>query len=198
MAAQNTDIIYAERSGIPGTLTAKDIANLSSYIIPNSGRFYCYTNNRWVTDSDDNYGGNNFQFNENCGTGAEPLIEWEHMGILVPKNNVIKKLLFAGKSNNNQVTDLEIRIVIKTPNPISRWETGMDNDSEDSVQTLYSGFYKTSSMTAPMNDFMRREIDLNNFQVIEDSMLSIYLRPVGTITSTRYFRATWSWELSNF
>lgn len=169
--------------------------NSSTFLIPCSGRFYCYADLRWVTDSDDNYGPNYYQLNENCGLGVEPLIEWEHMGTYIPAGRRIRKLHFAGKSNNTQVLDLEMRVVIRKPSPITRWETGLDNDGEDVVQTLYTGNFKTAAMTGNSNDFLRRELDLGDVEVTEDSMVSIYVRPVGVLTATRYFRATWSWEV---
>jgi len=176
-------------------LGVKGFHKVPTQLIHNQGRFTCFTDNRWTTDSDDNYGLNQFQFNENCGTGIEPIIEWEHMGILLPENRIIKNLKFAGKSNNNQVSDLEIRVVYKYPNPITNWKTGMDNDNEQTIDTLFSGNYLDATMTGNMNDFMLKEIDLGDFETPEIGMLCIYLRPVGTITATRYYRATYTYEI---
>jgi len=162
--------------------------------ISGAGRFYCYSNRRWVTDSDDNYGSNLHQMNENCGTGTEPIIEWEHMGTLVQPGDVISKLHFSGKSNNNQVSDLEMRIVLKRPSNSSAWETGFDADGEVINEVIFSGNYKTAAMTGDMTDFMKRVIEFDPHVVEHQSMLSIYLRPIGTITGTRYFRATWNFE----
>jgi len=147
-----------------------------------------------VTDSDDNYGPNYYQMNETCGTGVLPDIEWEHMGYLIPKGKYIKDLKFAGKSNNTQVTDLEVYVICRRPDPITRWDTGMDNDLEDVQDVLYSGLFKEIQHTGNMNDFMLKTIDIN-YLVPEDSMISIYLRPVGGITATRYYSATWTWQI---
>ena len=121
------DIMLTQENSLAGGNTLINI----------SGRFYCYTNNRWVTDSDDNYGSQYYQFNENCGTGLTPLIEWEHKGIIIPAGRKIKALHFAGDSNNSQITDLELYAVIRKPNPITKWETGMDGDGEQTRTFCY-------------------------------------------------------------
>lgn len=160
-----------------------------------SGRHYLYADRRWVTSSDDQYGTNYYQIAESGGTGAEPIYEWEHMGNIIPKGRKIKNLTLIGRTNNTQVTNLELRVVCKRPNPITRWETGIDNDSEVSIDVLFSGLFKTTEMTGNTNDMMKRLIDLGNYEVPEDSMLSLYVKPVGTLTGTRYFYSNWVFEI---
>lgn len=167
-----------------------------SSFIPRSGRFYCYTNNRWVTDSDDNYGTNYYQMNENCQTGPDPLIEWEHLGTVLPSGCTIKALHMIGRVNSNQVTDMEYFIVKRTPNPITRYGTGFDNDGEMTNTLITRGFWKSSipGYAGNMND--RHGMTLNlDFDVNELSQISIYIRPVGTLTGNRYFTASWTWEI---
>jgi len=165
-----------------------------THIITNSGRFYLYENNRWVTDSDDSYGSNYHQMNENGGTGSIPVAEWEHLGIIVNKGDIIKELKFVCRTNSNEVTDIEFYIVNRVPTPITRWETGLDNDSEDVSTPIFQGNFVIPGMSGNMTDIRRRIMDIN-FQIPEDSFLSIYLRPVGDLDDTRYLYATWKWTI---
>lgn len=164
-------------------------------LISNSGRFYCYFDDRWVTESNDVYGKNNFQFNENCGTNAEPRIKWQDNGILLGKGKKIKKLMFAGRANNQDLQDLELRVIVKYPTNASLWNTGINNNSQFQVQTLYSGNFKTAAMTGNMNTMMLREIDLGGYELPEHAMLCIYVKPVKSVFLTRYFFATYTFEI---
>ena len=165
--------------------------------INNAGRVYC-TQNRWVTNSDDLYGPNYNQFNENCGSGNNPNIEWEHMGDLILPGTRVKSLTVAGRTTNNSVDDIEVYGLIRKPNPISRWETGMDNDSEDAVTDVFRGLFSNSGeFTHSGNNsndmrLQRWEFDV---PVTDYSMLSLYLRPVGNFSGTRHFPMTYVWEL---
>lgn len=159
-----------------------------------TGRVYCYADRRWVTDGDDNYGPTYYQWNESGGVGVDPIVEWEHRGHLVPKGTKLHELKIEGRSNNAEVTDLEIMVVVKHPDPISRWETGFDGDGEDAAGTftvMRELFYGPSGgpavLTNPSNDRHMRTFDLGGYEVPEDANLSIYFKPVGTLTSTRYY-----------
>ncbi len=202
-AVLEADTVYAVRVGTGFDLFVSDLTGTvahpinNRHQIQNSGRMQCYTNNRWITDSDDNYGPSRDVWNENCGAGNNPLIEWEHMGHMLLPGTTIRSFTLAGKSNSNQVDDIEVIGVTRTPNPVTRWQTGMDNDGEDTVTDLFRGLWRTDgdfTLTGNTNDFMSQTWSLNN-TVNDVSMLSIYMRPIGNITSNRYFRCTYAWGL---
>lgn len=157
-----------------------------------TGRMYCYADLRWVTDSDDNYGTAYYQFSESGGTGLDPIVEFEHRGHLVPKGTKLHQLKFEGRSNNALLTDVEIMCVVKHPDPITRWETGYDNDGEDAATTftvLREFFYGPTGspvLSGPSNDRHMRTFDLGGYEVPEDANLSLYMKPVGALVSTRY------------
>lgn len=176
--------------------TALESENPNKTFIHNSGRFYCYTNNRWVTDSDDNYGGNNHNFNENSGTAASPTIEWEHLGIPIKGGVTLKSLNMVGKANNNQVDDLEIVVALRKPSSPNSYQTGLDNDNEYETQEVYRGFWKNAvgNFLGAMSDKHAAFIDID-YQINEPCELSLYVRPVGNLAVTRYFSASWTWEL---
>lgn len=194
--------LVGDLSAVPdNAYYGKDINGVQTFhklptrLIPNSGRFYLYNNNRWVTDSDDNYGTNYYQFNENCGTDADPLIEWEHKGIVIPPGKIIKALHFGGDCNVTLVQDLEIVLVLRTPNS---WETGLSADTDDTEIVLYRDFFLNPAVgtqfTGNLFSTHNRTIELDQ-EVLDKSYLSIYLRPVGTFTGTRYFRSSYTWEI---
>ena len=164
-------------------------------IIPCSGRLYLYSDRRWVTDSDDLYGPNYYQMTESGGTGSVPIAEWEHLGTVIPAGRKMHKLHFVCRANNPQVTDLDMRIIMRTPSPITRWETGLDNDAEDAETLLFSGTFTESGWSGNMQDLRKKEIDLGDVAVSDTSFVSIYIRGVGNLTGTRYLYSSWSWEI---
>jgi hypothetical protein len=181
------------------TVTTQSVADLSRFFIVNSGRVYCYTDNRWITDSDDVQGLNAINWNESGGTGVDPIVEWEHMGIFVPAGYTVVNFHLIGRANNNEVTDIELYICERKPNPITRWETGVDADGESTVTVLYRDLFENptgggSALTGNMNDRRRRTLAINH-DVTEDAYISLYMKPTGTITATRYWYLNHTIEL---
>lgn len=176
------------------------IYNETKSFIHNSGRVYCYTDNRWVTDSDDNYGVNYYQFAESAGTGVDPIIEWEHKGILLPAGTRLGKMMFVGNSTTLEVTDLEIMVVFRQPDNISRWGSGIDADGEMVNTTIYRNFLKTPNksiaFTGNTNDHLKRDLFLD-YTLPADGFVSIYFKPVGAITSNRYYRIAYTYEVQS-
>jgi hypothetical protein len=117
------------------------------------------------------------------------------MGYFLPKGTKIKNLLLTGRTNSIQVTDLEIRIKVKQAATEARWDDGIWTDTHMTNQSLFSGNFRTPNMSTDMNDFRRRKIDLGDHVLAEDSFLSLYMKPVGTLSTTKYFMATWSYEI---
>lgn len=156
-----------------------------------SGRWYCYTDNRWICANDDNYGSSYYQFAEPAGTNDDPLIEWEHLGHLIMPGERITSLVFAGQSNNTTVTDFELTLSRKVPTPVTRWETGVDADAEFDHTEIFRGKF-LDTFTGNSNDMHLKVFEVVGDQPLEHfSMLSTYGRPLGTITATRYYRTTY-------
>jgi len=171
----------------------------SKFLMPNSGRWYCYTDRRWTTDSDDLYGPSYYQFVENSGTGETPIIEWEHLGMFVPAGTKVTALNMIGRANNTQVTDMEMYVIYREPTTSGGWESGLDADGEFTSTVLHNDLFFTPTgggtvFTGAMNDIHKRTIALDHTVGNDGGYLSIYMRPVGTLTSTRYFYSTYTWE----
>lgn len=176
-----------------GQVTQQDSSSDGTNLIGNSGRFYLYSSKPWVTDSDDNYGPSYFQFNEQAGKNQDPVVEWEHMGIVVPKGKTVRKLNFACRANATDVTDVELSIIAKRP--VNGWKSDFDNDSEVVKEEIFRGTFVDDETAGNMADLRMQTFEIDA-KLEEDSMISIYLRGVGSFRSTRYLRATWSWEIS--
>jgi len=205
-----TDLLSLTFAGAGPLTTTENVALdaiLTSYVVPDplyqsdssdlyvrsmGGRMYCYTDKRWVTPNDDLYTDTYYQWVENCGTQENPLIEWEHQGTFLKAGDIVRDFIIVGRMNHVTVTDVEMVLVKSTPNPITRWETGIDNDAEMINEVIYRDFFKNNSSGIPLtgasNDKMRRKIDIDH-HVEFDSELRLYLRPLGTMTATRYFYA---------
>lgn len=180
---------------------AYDIVNFYNHpsIIHNSGRVYCYTDNRWVTDSDDNYGVNYYQFTESAGTGTNPNVEWEHKGVYLPAGTRISKIDFLGNSNNLEVTDLEISIMFRHPTSSTLWTTGINADSQMVNTEIHRDLFFQAANAVPFTKsntryHHKRTIYLN-YTVPNDGFVSIYFKPVGAITATRYYRCAYSYSI---
>lgn len=197
MAVQRTDELAASRLGIVGKVTAQEISKLAPTCIIYTGRYYCYPDFSWVTGNDDNYGATYYQNNESGGTGVNPIVEWEHIGIPIPIGASVKQVTIKARTNNTEITDAEFVIYKRTPNPITRWQTGFDNDAEDTLVELYRGLWWNNTdagqptFTGNINGRHSRTFVMNNDSnqnlFSEESELLIYFKPVGVNTVNRYF-----------
>lgn len=152
----------------------------------------------WVTGADDQYGYGYYQYSEKANDNAVPEVEWEHLGIFIPAGRYLKRLHVTGRCNSSSIPDIEICAGVKTPNPLSRWESGIDKDSEVSWTTLHHDDFMYPSagtqFTGNLADMHRRTIDLDH-SVSEDCMFSMYLRSTSNSNSSRYFYHTWTLEV---
>lgn len=155
-----------------------------------NNRFHLYTDNRWISAGDANYGLEDLNSTENAGTGVTPLIEWENIGVPFTAGDIIRNIELRLRCNNTEITDLQVYIVYTHPDSTARWTAGFDNDGEIDSVVVYDDFYKDregtdNDLTAAMNDRTRQIFDLD-FTVPEDGELRVFVKPVGTITATRY------------
>lgn len=171
-----------------------------NYIIATAGRVDCLTTNAWVTDSDDQYGNNIQSWTENEGTGTDPVYEWENMGMFLPAGTTLKKFHLVGSANSTEVTDLELIIAERYPTTAGAWESGFDADGEMTNTEIYRDLYAnptggdTVFPAGDMGDRRKRTLTLDH-TLAQDAMISLYFKPVGTITANRTFKCTVTWEI---
>lgn len=163
-----------------------------------SGRIRMDEDGDWMTGADDVYGYNQPSQQESAGRGSTPDIEWEHMGILVPAGRRLGTFFIAGRSNNLDVEDIDLYIGVKFPDPVSRWESGIDNDNEVNFQVLYDDRFLLPSVgdpfTGKMNDLHKRRIALD-YTLPEDGMFIFYARPVFKDDDDAWFYHSWTLEV---
>ena len=179
LSISGNELTYLDEEGNNNLVT---IPKQSSFI-HNSGRFTSYTNGRWITDSDDQYGTNFHQLQEGAGSQSDPIFEWEHMGVPLPSGVLIEKLLFNCRSNNIQTSDFELVVVERKPKNSDGWKTGVDADNEMKNTIIYRDTYSNSvgiggvSFSGAMNDMHSANIPINH-TTTADCMLSIYIKPI--------------------
>ncbi len=188
--APHNRIAYVEADG------TIQVGEARSSFISNSGRFQFSTSNPWITESDDNYGPSYYPRAESAGTGSNPTVEWEHMGTILPAGVFIKNLHLTGRVNSTQITDMDISIRARVPNPLNRYQSGIDSDGEMTNTEIFRGFWKAQvgSFSGSMNDMHAATISIDHL-LTELTQISIYVKPSGSLSSTRYFYSTWSWEI---
>lgn len=179
-------------------LSQQDIGGYK-YRIHGGGRLQFNTDLRWVTDSDDFYGPQAEVMSEYGGTGTTPVAEWEHLGFFLPSGSKITNLRVMGRANSAEVTDMQVYAVIKYPDPITGWDTGVDNDAEDAEDVILNDKFKTTvsglrTLTGDMDDLMKQEWSFNK-TIGQDSFLSLYFKPEGTLTAVRYYALSYVWEV---
>lgn len=171
----------------------------TSSLMNNGGRFYCKTDNSWVTESDVNYATGYYQFDEAAGTGSTPTLGWTDQGMLVPPGHRIKSLWVSGRINSTEVTDMNFYLVAKYADSDARWETGADADGEMDHTVMYDDSFMTpvrigTAFTGNLADMHVREM-VCDFVMPRAGYISIYAKPVGTITTTRWFNVSYTWEI---
>ena len=170
------------------------VGQARSFLIGNSGRVYCYTDNRWVTESDSGYGSNYYQFRRTGGTGVNPIIRYHHLGFMIPKGKFIKNLTVTFRSNSSQVTDMQIQTITKRPTNLADWDTGLVNATPLTNDVLSDVTFMGVGWGTSLTRLRKKVIPLN-YLVPEDVFLSIYFKPIGTMTATRYVYTTFNFEI---
>lgn len=156
------------------------------------GRFYSYPDGRWISGSDDNYATQTENQSESAGTGADPVVEWENHGFYFKKGQKITDIHMRGRTNDvTNSPEYELAFYFVHPNPITRYETGWDNDAEMYKEQLYRGLWRSTvepdalgqvPFTHPINDMHRRIYELN-YVAPEDGWLTIFMRPLRLAAS---------------
>lgn len=157
-----------------------------------TGRSYLYSDERWTTWGNNSYGINYYQWNSSCGTGTNPNCSWAALGLWMPKGTRITGITVSGRANSTEVTDIEQVWQFRYPNPATRWETGVDNNSEDISEDIYRNFWWNNStagqpaFSGNINDIHKRHYDVN-YVTPEDGYIDQVVRAGNNIASNRYF-----------
>ncbi|MDB4213361.1 DUF2793 domain-containing protein [Octadecabacter sp.] len=171
-ATWNTGVSFDAATGRANFPSGAQVANRIDF----GGRWYCYSDNRWVTFSAA-YGIQSENNSQNGGTGAEPNETWSSLGSFIEKDAQLARFKCGLRSNSTDVTGLDMRVYFQT----GPWDVSWSNNAS-STRTLV-GPVDGSIVAAGFN---RIDLDLGGFVAPDDGFLLVFLRPIGTRTSTRY------------
>lgn len=163
--------------GEPGPPTQRQVVDMG-------GRWYLYTDNRWVGFSL-NYGSQTSNYNQNGGTGVEPNVIWSQIGPLILDGATVRKLRVAGRANSNEVTGIDLRLYHQT----GTWDGAWDSVGETTRTQLLAA----DNVVFSNADLKRHIFDINQ-AVVGDGFLIMVVRPIGTLTTTRYLPSSVSLE----
>lgn len=140
------------------------------------GRFYCYSDNRWITHSG-SQGPAAENISNSGGTGVDPTLTWSDLGVLITQGTRLDRINLALRRNSAEITGYDLQVYFQT----GPWDSDWSSDAQ-TTRTLIG------SLTAePVGTgFARAEVDLGGFEAPDDGFILMYLRPTGTISSTRY------------
>lgn len=151
MAVQDGDVFPASRLGIVGSVTAGDVRRVRRVFKDFAGRFTLPTTaGRWVGWSN-SFGPFGVAWSNDNGENADPNVDWDQRGLIVRDGDVVKSLMILGRANNNEVSDIDIRLYHMTGNNPG---VGVDANGETTFTQMYSqdGILAASGRTGNIND----------------------------------------------
>jgi len=169
------------------------------FIISNGYRFYCYTNNRWVTSSDDLYGTSYYQASESGGTGTDPAIKWQQQGLFLAAGTKIHDIHVIGRASSTSLTDLECYGLIQRPNQTSEWGTGVNVNAQINTTDVIRDFWyapAVGTVFAGVTTSLHKRTFSAEHELSADGFFTMFVKPVGTATANRYFYGTIAIECS--
>lgn len=164
-------------------------ANLQSREL--EGRFELFINGRWNTWSDANYGPSLYDWDLNAGTGATPNVDWDGIGLHLPKGAKLIKLVHKVRGNSNDIDDIEYFLRVHDVDLTAG--AAIDSNAEVNPVTI-AGPTVIDLDGGPVlaNDLQLFEIDLGGYVVQNDGCdLHYAMRaPTGSVTQTRQIRGS--------
>jgi len=140
------------------------------------GRWYLYSNLRWVGFSF-NYGAQTENHSQNGGVGTEPQILWHQLGPYLPDGATVHDLRIAGYANALEVTGIDLRIYHQTGPWAGTW-----NNAGDVTRTL---LHASDNLDFSGGNMRRYNLNINA-AVSGEGYLLMMVRPIGTLSSTRF------------
>lgn len=161
-----------------------------------SGRWYCYTDNRWV-GFNNTYGPTYYQYAQNQGTGATPNNTWNKNGIILPAGAIPRRLWIKGRNNNIEVTSMNVYVRVNDA-AFDNLGLAIDSSGESGEVVLANTNINTSGTAGNSLDMRLFEIDLTaitEHTMVNHGDIKLAMQPVGTITANRYFYCTYLFEI---
>lgn len=147
-------------------------------IYPITGRWYMEPGNGWAGFST-NWGSATENYTQIYGTGAEPDPLWYVFGPFLESGAVLHSVNGMLRVNNTEVTAINIRVILGT-GPFDTGDWGAIGD------VTYTTIASVNGLALEDNHFNAINIDLGDHVVSADSVMLMFIQPVGTVTATRF------------
>ena len=189
---RNGRVFGIDSSGTEYDLTATGGGGSGPSLYHSSGEVKL-RRDEWITGAKIETGYNESDYDERADDNSQPIVSWEHIGLVIPSGRTLGKLYISGRGDDDEPGDLEINVSVKTGN----WINGIDSDSEISVTTLYQDAFMNPSggpaFGGNIGDMHTREI-LLNYVAPSNLMFLIYIRNVGKCRIRKFYHA-WTLEI---
>lgn len=140
------------------------------YVLDFSGRYYAYTDLRWVSHST-TFGTSQGSHSQNAGTGLEPNVHNDTQGHWVKAGEKLKEFLYRMDRNNTQVTAVNLRLV---------------HLAIDGTETVLHAIDALGITSLARDTMAVLDLTDDNILMPSDGILAVAMQPIGVMTSTRY------------
>lgn len=141
------------------------------------GRWYANTNNRWVGFSV-NYGSNTENYNQNSGTGADPTVNWIFWGPTLTAGTKVTGFNMLVRPSNSEVTAIDVRLY-HSRGPL-------DGSWGNTGATTWDLIHAANNIGFTATNWTRYAPELTPYTCLDDGHFLMFIRPVGTISATRF------------
>lgn len=180
-----TNYLTADHLPLLGDAVGSRIPKKQPFIERYQSRFYLYTNNRW-TAPNSSYGYGFVNCNLNRDTGVDPSYNWADKGFLLRAGECLKGLSLFGRTNNGEVSGIEIALAASTGPWAGAWDTN--------GETVTTEILREANLFPVAADHTRYAFDAD-FEAQDDTYLTLYVKPYGTLTGTRYLLLEHHYEI---
>ncbi len=149
---------------------------VSSARIDFSGRWYAKSSGEWVSFSN-LQGIGNGNFNAVAGSGSEPTPQFNKFGPLVRKGTTINRFLASFRSDNAQLTSINVRVMFQYGNWSGVW---------DDTSLISELVYGQDELSIATDRHVKIDENQLGFVCPEDGYVLVYLQPANSISGTRY------------
>lgn len=158
-------------------------ANGSSWRVADiTGRWYMYTDRRWVTFSTA-YGHSTENYQQSGGTGTEPNTVWGMFGPWIPAGSTIHRVVGMLLANTSEFGGIGVRIHHQSATSQALFDAGDWDTTGETARTL---LFSTDDEPHTDTNWMPKNWDCGDYVTEVDGSVLVWIRPSGTPTGTRY------------
>lgn len=142
-----------------------------------SGRWYCFTDNRWV-GFPVSYGSSTENYNQGAGTGANPSTNWIFWGPSLMSGAQVNGFRMLVRGSHAEVGGMDLRVYLSR----GPWDGSWGNNGA----TTWDPIYSADAISFTTTNWTRHIGSVTPFTCPDDGHLLIFVRATGTVTATRF------------